>query len=489
MSVLVRLYDFVPGTNIVSQQVDDEFNQFVNAFSGLSTDKNLIVKYDHATDAVLALDQIGAGIVQEWKQNGTQKARVNNDGSFRTINQFISTLAIGTKPIDVTSTTVCTNLNADLLDGQHGAYYNDPANLSSVVSGAKGGTGVANTGLTITLAGNLVTSGANNLTLTTTGATNVTLPTTGTLATLAGAETFTNKKFSDSTCTFVDNADATKQFAVECSGITAGQTRTWTVPDVSDTFVGLTATQTLTNKTLTSPRIGTSILDTNGNEHFLLTATASAVNELTYANAATGNAPSFTASGGDTDIGVTVNAKGAGLVTLNTYARFESTGRGLTRAGNGATPSTDSIAFSGCYFTAVPATAPTSGSVTTTIKTVAANVMGKDGDWLEVHIWGTSPGANNKQIALWVAGNAIVTSATYTANDTWHLWGHLRRDTSSNFDGIGHSIVGGAVLTGEFFSSSWNFAATFDIQVRTVLTTASSVSINRVLIIKHTTPA
>jgi hypothetical protein len=46
--------------------------------------------------------------------------------------------------------------------------------------------------------------------------------------------------------------------------------------------VTLTGTQTLTNKTLTAPKIGTSILDTNGNELFLLTATASAVNEITH---------------------------------------------------------------------------------------------------------------------------------------------------------------------------------------------------------------
>ena len=44
--------------------------------------------------------------------------------------------------------------------------------------------------------------------------------------------------------------------------------------------VTLTGTQTLTNKTLTSPKIGTSILDTNGNELINLTATGSAVNEL-----------------------------------------------------------------------------------------------------------------------------------------------------------------------------------------------------------------
>lgn len=45
----------------------------------------------------------------------------------------------------------------------------------------------------ITTTGDLITVGDDSLTFTTGGATNVTLPTTGTLATLAGAETFTNK--------------------------------------------------------------------------------------------------------------------------------------------------------------------------------------------------------------------------------------------------------------------------------------------------------
>ena len=78
-----------------------------------------------------------------------------------------------------------------------------------------------------------------------------------------------------------------------------------------------TGTQTLTNKTLTSPKIGTSILDTNGAELFKLTATSSAVNELTYANAATGNKPTFTASGDDTNIGVSIQPKGSGTVTID----------------------------------------------------------------------------------------------------------------------------------------------------------------------------
>jgi hypothetical protein len=82
----------------------------------------------------------------------------------------------------------------------------------------------------------------------------------------------------------------------------------------TDGDVTLTGTQTLTNKTLTAPKIGTSILDTNGNELFLLTATASAVNELTYANAAAGNNPAFTATGGDTNIGLNLVPKGTGVL-------------------------------------------------------------------------------------------------------------------------------------------------------------------------------
>ena len=80
--------------------------------------------------------------------------------------------------------------------------------------------------------------------------------------------------------------------------------------------VTTTGTQTLTNKTLTSPKIGTSILDTNGNELMLLTATGSAVNEITLANAASGNAPSITASG-ETNVSLNLVPKGTGQVQIN----------------------------------------------------------------------------------------------------------------------------------------------------------------------------
>jgi len=63
------------------------------------------------------------------------------------------------------------------------------ADIAEALNGANGGTGVANTGKTITLGGNLTTSGAFTTTLTVTGNTNVTLPTSGTLLTTASGVT------------------------------------------------------------------------------------------------------------------------------------------------------------------------------------------------------------------------------------------------------------------------------------------------------------
>ena len=83
--------------------------------------------------------------------------------------------------------------------------------------------------------------------------------------------------------------------------------------------VTLTGTQTLTNKTLTSPKIGTSILDTNGNELALLTATGSAVNEFTIANASTGNGPTLSATG-ETNVGINISPKGTGVLKSGSAA-------------------------------------------------------------------------------------------------------------------------------------------------------------------------
>ena len=92
-------------------------------------------------------------------------------------------------------------------------------------------------------------------------------------------------------------------------------------------LANLTGTQTLTNKTLTSPTINDPIIneinDTNGNEEIIFTTTASAVNELTIANAATGNNPNITASGSDANIGINLTPKGIGEITFNGTGKIQ----------------------------------------------------------------------------------------------------------------------------------------------------------------------
>jgi hypothetical protein len=80
--------------------------------------------------------------------------------------------------------------------------------------------------------------------------------------------------------------------------------------------VSLTGVQTLTNKTLTAPILD-EINDSNGNEEIIFTTTASAVNEITIANAATGNKPNISVTGDDTNIGLSVSTKGTGLILFN----------------------------------------------------------------------------------------------------------------------------------------------------------------------------
>ena len=94
-------------------------------------------------------------------------------------------------------------------------------------------------------------------------------------------------------------------------------------------FVMNTTTQTLTNKTLSRPKITSSgsIDDSNGNELIKFPATVgSAVNEVTVTNAATGNAPGFIASGGDANININNTPKGTGRLQEagENVARFKN---------------------------------------------------------------------------------------------------------------------------------------------------------------------
>ena len=58
------------------------------------------------------------------------------------------------------------------------------------------------------------------------------------------------------------------------------------------------------------------IADENGNEQIIFQTTSSAVNQFDITNAATGNAPKLSATGGDSNIDLDIEAKGTGHVTV-----------------------------------------------------------------------------------------------------------------------------------------------------------------------------
>lgn len=161
----------------------------------------------------------------------------------------------------------------------------------------------------------------------------------GIVALADATQTLTNKTLTTPLITnpvLQDSASAVSQYTLLPGNLAADHNIRLPVLADSDTFVFLGATQTLTAKTLTTPvittpKVGTSINDTSGNELIKVTATGSAVNEITLANAATGGGPTVTASGGDTNIPINIVAKGSSSITISKLAVNE-----IVQTGNGA---------------------------------------------------------------------------------------------------------------------------------------------------------
>jgi len=99
----------------------------------------------------------------------------------------------------------------------------------------------------------------------------------------------------------------------------ASVTNTLMLPAGADsTLVSLVSADTLTNKTLTAAKIvdGGFLADANGNELVVFQTTSSAVNQLEITNNASGSDPILAATGGDTNIGITLTPKGTGVITI-----------------------------------------------------------------------------------------------------------------------------------------------------------------------------
>lgn len=132
----------------------------------------------------------------------------------------------------------------------------------------------------------------------------------------------------DNALTIQDNGDTTKQLQLQLSGITTGTTRTLTVPDASTTVVGTDTTQTLTAKTLTSPKIND--IYTTGGSKFIDVNNATLIHTggnwtVDWVNQRLRDAASNTTVAGWYQYGL-INGNGEPVFHLNARLAYDSGG-------------------------------------------------------------------------------------------------------------------------------------------------------------------
>jgi len=146
------------------------------------------------------------------------------------------------------------------------------------------------------------------------------------------------------------------------------------------------------------------INDDSGNEFIIFQKTATAVNQLDITNAATGNPPEVSATGGDSNISLKITPKGTGQVVLDGNVGIES---GLIDLKNGG--SVSSIRFycesSNAHYAAInaPAHSDFSGNVTLTLPVTTSTLVGDTATQTLTNKTLTSPVLNTS-----VSGTAVL---------------------------------------------------------------------------------
>jgi hypothetical protein len=157
----------------------------------------------------------------------------------------------------------------------------------------------------------------------------------------------------------------------------------------------------------------------------VVTNVASSATGVSITGRAAGTAPTIAAISSGTNEGLAINGKGTGSITFQAgLTSISSLAKIQTRAGNGATVSTDSITVWGSYFAnATPVGNVGGGEDDLMVKTVSANVFGEDLDTALIVVAGSwANNTNNKTVNITYGGTLLVAIAATGAsaqNKTW----------------------------------------------------------------------
>jgi hypothetical protein len=267
---------------------------------------------DHGTNATTfgwtptgALDAFTFNINNNGGSATNQNGLIINNADVGSFTDTATESLLKLQQLDATTTGTTAVTDALLINSAGSSGIVDAIHIANTVGNLTNGINIADTTGTIdkgiVLSGTFTTAGidAGNSIITNIGNANTDFDSTGGL-TLAGNLTVqgtTGLTFSTGVGGDITFANLEK------------------IDNDTDGTVSITAPITAVSGDL--KLTGADILDTNSNEFLRFTSVASAVDEITIANAAANGIVTLAATGGDTDIALSIDSKGADALNLN----------------------------------------------------------------------------------------------------------------------------------------------------------------------------